>query len=308
MLRSVSVLICTRDRAEMLESCLRSVLESTVAAAEVIVVDQSQDEATRLSVCRYQGGKVPVRYLRGKGVGVSRAKNQGIADCTSDIIVFTDDDCQVDPGWIAALIEPLLAGTASASVGRTVSGRAEGDGDETFSVYAPGSAMAFGPKTHPWRVGGGGNFAVLRQVLRTVGPFDERFGPGAPLKSAEDMDLVHRLLRAGRRIVYVPEAVVWHRSWRDHHGSRRLSRSYGIGAGAYFTKYLLAGDLLSGWRFFQRVAVRSFHLFSGMLRADRRRMSEQAEYLLGLFEGAARFVVQGREAAPTLPNLESRQA
>jgi len=308
MLRSVSVLICTRDRSEMLEACLRSVLENTLPAAEVIVVDQSRDEATRLAVCRYQGGKVPVRYLRGKGVGLSRAKNQGIADCTSDIIAFTDDDCQVDPGWIVALIEPLIAGTASAVVGRTVSGRAEQDGDETFSVYAPGGAMVFGPRTHPWRVGGGGNFAVLREVLRTAGPFDERFGPGAPLRSAEDMDLVHRLLRAGRRIVHVPEAVVWHRSWRDRTGSRRLSRSYGIGAGAYFTKYLLAGDLLSGWRFFQRVGVRSFHLIGGMLRGDRRRMAEQGEYLIGLFEGAARFVVQGRESASALPNLERRQA
>jgi Glycosyltransferases, probably involved in cell wall biogenesis len=308
MLRSVSILICTRDRPEMLETCLRSVLEGTVAAAEVIVVDQSQDEATRLSVCRYQGGKVPVRYLRGKGVGVSRAKNQGIADCTSDIIAFTDDDCLVDPGWIAALIEPLLAGRASASVGRTVSGPAEGDGEETFSVYAPDSAMVFGPRTHPWRVGGGGNFAILRQVLGMTGPFDERFGPGAPLKSAEDMDLVHRLLRGGRRIVYVPEAVVRHRSWRDRDGSRRLSRSYGIGAGGYFTKYLLAGDLLSGWRFFQRFGVRSLHLIAGALRADRRRMAEQGQYLIGLFEGAARFVAQGRETAPALPNLERRQA
>ncbi len=308
MPRSVSVLICTRDRSEMLEACLRSVLECAVPASEVIVVDQSRDESTRLAVCRYQGGKVPVRYLRGKGAGVSRAKNQGIADCTSDIIAFTDDDCRVDPGWIAALVEPLLASNASAVVGRTVSGRAEQDGDETFSVYAPDGARVFGPRTHPWRVGGGGNFAVLREVLRAAGPFDERFGPGAPLRSAEDMDLVHRLLRSGRRIVHVPEAVVWHRSWRDRTGSRRLSRNYGIGAGAYFTKYLLAGDLLSGWRFLQRVGVRSLHFVGGMVHWDRRRMGEQGEYLVGLFEGAARFVAQGRESAPALPNLERRQA
>jgi len=308
MHRSVSVLICTRDRSEMLETCLRSVLECSVPAAEVIVVDQSRDESTRLAVCRYQGGKVPVRYLRGKGFGLSRAKNQGIADCTSDIIAFTDDDCRVDPGWIAALIEPLLSGTASAAVGRTVSGQAEQGGDETFSVYAPGGARVFGRRTHPWRVGGGGNFAVLREALHSAGPFDERFGPGAPLKSAEDMDLVHRLLRSGSRIVHVPEALVWHRSWRDHTSSRRLSRNYGIGAGAYFTKHLLSGDFLSGWRFLQRVAVRSLHLLTGMLRGDRRRMGEQGEYLIGMFEGVARFTVQKRENASALPSLERRQA
>jgi glycosyltransferase involved in cell wall biosynthesis len=308
MHKSVSVLICTRDRSAMLEACLRSVLENSLPAAEVIVVDQSRDEATRLTVCRYQGGKVPVRYLRGKGVGLSRAKNQGIADCTSDIIAFTDDDCRVDPGWISALTEPLLNGTAAAVVGRTVPGSAEPGGEETFSVYAPVGPTAFGARTHPWRVGGGGNFAVLRDVLRAAGPFDERFGPGSPLQSAEDMDMVHRLLRSGRRIIHVPEAVVVHRSWRDQAGSRRLSRCYGIGAGAYFTKYLLSGDLLSGWRFFQRLGVRGAHFIGGLLRGDRRRMSEQGEYLIGLFEGAARFVVQGRENAPALPTLERRQA
>jgi glycosyltransferase involved in cell wall biosynthesis len=305
---SVSVLICTRDRSEMLEVCLHSVLESDLPASEVIVVDQSRDESTRLAVCRYQGGKVPVRYLRGKGVGLSRAKNQGIADCTSDIIAFTDDDCRVDPGWIAALVEPLVNGTASAVVGRTVPGSAEQGGEETFSVYTPVGATAFGARTHPWRVGGGGNFAVLRDVLRAAGPFDERFGPGSPLKSAEDMDMVHRLLRSGRRIVLAPEAVVWHRSWRDRTGLRGLSRCYGIGAGAYFTKYLLAGDLLSGWRFFQRLGIRSAHFIEGVLRGDRRRMSEQGEYLIGLFEGAVRFVAQGREKTPVLPSLERRQA
>src|SRR5207249_5435242 len=98
----------------------------------------------------------------------------------------------------------------------------------------------------------GGNFAVTRGALQRIGEYDERFGPGAAFESAEDMDMVHRLLRAGAKIVYAPAAVVWHRSWRSPQENRLLSRAYGIGTGAYFTKYLLAGDLLSGWRFAQR--------------------------------------------------------
>ena len=304
----VSVLICTRDRSTLLEACLLSVLDCAPPAAEVVVVDQSANESTRLVVCRLQEGKVPVRYLRGRGPGLSRAKNQGIEDCTGDMLVFTDDDCRVDPGWIMALTEPLRAGMASAAVGRTLPDRAGENGEETFSVYAPRGTRRFGPRTHPWRVGGGGNFAVLRDVIRAAGPFDERFGPGAPLQSAEDMDMVHRLLRARRRIVYVPEAVIWHRSWRDRAANRSLARAYGVGAGAYFTKYLLKGDLLSGWRFVQRVGIRSCHLIAGMARGDRRRMGEQSEYLKGLFEGAARFVSGSRPGASGLAGLEREQA
>jgi len=305
---TVSVLICTRDRSAMLEGCLLSVLACSPPPDEVVVVDQSRDEATRMVVCRHQGGKVPVRYLRGKGVGLSRAKNQGIADCTGDIIAFTDDDCRVDPGWVHSLVETLRSGGAAAAVGRTLPGAPGEEGEETFSVYAPRNGQKFNGHSHPWRVGGGGNFAVVRDVIRAAGPFDERFGPGATLRSAEDMDMVHRLLRSGQRIVHVPAALVWHRSWRGPGENRRLSRAYGVGAGGYFTKYFLKGDLLSGWRFFQRFGVRSLHLVTGMARGDRRRVEEQSEYLKGLVEGAMRFALGGRMAAAHNVALEEERA
>ena len=304
----VSILICTRDRSDLLEGCLRSVLACSPGAKEVVVVDQSRDESTRQTVCRHQGGPVPVRYLRGNGLGLSRGKNQGIADCTASIVAFTDDDCRVDPGWIGALTEPIRNSKSAAAVGRTLPERAVGEVEETFSVYAPEGRPAFSPRTHPWRVGGGGNFAATRDLLAVAGPFDERFGPGAPLESAEDMDMVHRLLRTGRRIVYVSEAVVWHRSWRSSTENRRLSRAYGIGAGGYFTKHLLAGDLLTGGRLLARLGVRSLHLARAALQRDRRRVAEQSVYLLGLFEGVGRYLSAGRQAPSPAHRLEREGA
>jgi hypothetical protein len=116
------------------------------------------------------------------------------------------------------------------------------------------------------------------------------------------------LLRSGQRIVHVPAALVWHRSWRGPGENRRLSRAYGVGAGGYFTKYFLKGDLLSGWRFFQRFGVRSLHLVTGMARGDRRRVEEQSEYLKGLVEGAMRFALGGRMAAAHNVALEEERA
>jgi glycosyltransferase involved in cell wall biosynthesis len=289
-LPDVSVLICTRDRSALLEGCLDSVLGCSPPPAEVIVVDQSRDEATRLAVGRRQGGKAPIRYLRGIGTGLSRARNQGIAECTSPVIAFTDDDCRVDPAWLFELTEPLRAGRADAAVGRTLpESNADGAG-ETSSFYAPAGSPVFSRRTHPWRVGGGGNFATGRELLRRAGPYDERFGPGAPLESAEDMDLIHRILRAGDRLVYAPKAVVWHRSWRSAQQNRRLSRAYGIGAGAYFAKHFMAGDWISGWRFVARLAIRIVHLIRSACALDRRGVAEQAIYVAALFEGVGRLL------------------
>src|SRR6266705_3097801 len=300
----VSVLICTRDRSALLEGCLDSVLRCSPAPSEVVVVDQSRDEATRLAVGRRHGAAVPVRYVGGIGKGLSRARNQGIADCVAAVVAFTDDDCLPEPRWLGALTGPILSGGADAVVGRTLPEQSAGGLEETTSVYAPLGCPVFSRRTHPWRVGGGGNFAAAREVLRRNGAFDERFGPGAPLESAEDMDMIHRLLRAGERIVYAPDAVVRHRSWRSAQQNRRLSRAYGIGAGGYFAKHLLAGDWISGWRFVARLGIRTIHLMTALFRRDRRGLAEQAIYLVALFEGAGRFMVGGGAAPGEVTDLE----
>lgn len=293
----VSVLICTRDRSALLEGCLDSVLACLPPPSEVVVVDQSRDEATRSAVGRRQGGAAPVLYVRGVGTGLSRARNQGIAVCAARIIAFTDDDCRVDPAWLEALTEPIRSGRADAAVGRTLPERNAPGAEETSSFYAPPGTPVFTRRTHPWRVGGGGNFAAGRDVLARTGPYDERFGPGAPLESAEDMDLIHRLLRAGERLVYAAGAVVRHRSWRSAPQNRRLARAYGIGAGACFAKHCLAGDWISGWRFVARTAVRTVHLIGAACTLDRRGMAEQAIYIAALFEGVGRLLRSGGPTA-----------
>jgi glycosyltransferase involved in cell wall biosynthesis len=284
-----AVLICTRDRSALLEGCLDAVLRCDPAPAEVIVVDQSAGGASREAVARRRGRGAPVRYVRGAGAGLSRARNQGIAECAAAILAFTDDDCLVDRGWLAALTGPIRTGRADAVVGRTLPEEGGSGGETTFSYYAPARVPVFTRRTHPWRLGGGGNFAAARAALLQAGPFDERFGPGAPLESAEDMDMIHRLLRGGARIVHAPQAVVWHRSWRSPEQNRRLARAYGIGAGGYFAKHFLAGDLISGWRFVARAGIRAVHLARALAARDRREMAGQAAYLSGLFAGAGRY-------------------
>src|SRR2546422_5582445 len=153
----VSVLICTRDRSALVEGCLDSVLACSPAPVEVVVVDQSRDQATRRAVDRRQGAAVPVRYVRGIGHGLSRAKNQGVPECAGAIIAFTDDDCLADPRWVEALTGPIVSGRAGVAVGGAPPGEGGGGGGGTTSVFAPQGGPGFSRAGHPPRRGGGGD-------------------------------------------------------------------------------------------------------------------------------------------------------
>ena len=98
----VSVVISTRNRADMLVGCLRSLIESrATAAVEVIVVDNASTDGTRRVIESFQGHpEVPVHYIWEPRRGVSHGRNAGIARATGRIIAFTDDDIVVSSGWV----------------------------------------------------------------------------------------------------------------------------------------------------------------------------------------------------------------
>jgi GT2 family glycosyltransferase len=132
-------------------------------------------------------------------------------------------------------------------------------------------------------------------LLLRVGGFDERLGAGSPGGSGEDMDLLYRLLRAGARIRYEPQAVIYHE--RQPRDRRLASRSaYGRGIGACCGLWLRGRDLhalgvLAGW-----LRMRG-GMAAGAVR--RRQWSGVREELLVL-GGTARGLVYGFRAGRTV--------
>lgn len=85
----ISVVIPTFNRADRIVRAVRSVLEQTLAPAEVIVVDDGSTDLTRRALSPFIGR---IRYLLTPNGGVSRARNTGIGACRSDWIAFLDSD------------------------------------------------------------------------------------------------------------------------------------------------------------------------------------------------------------------------
>jgi GT2 family glycosyltransferase len=136
--------------------------------------------------------------------------------------------------------------------------------------------------------------AIRRSDLAAVGGFDERLGPGTRFPAAEDNDLGLRLLEAGYRIVYDPEAVLYHRTWRAHGERLRVMWNYGRGQGAFFAKHSRLRDPYILRRFVGEVV----HGTTAAVRRTWRRRRPPAGdivYLTGMVWGA--FDWAGRAAS-----------
>ena len=242
---NLSAAIATLNRPEALARCLDALLSGAVLPAEVIIVDQSENDATRLVVAQRQVITVPIIYIRQQRRGLSASRNTALTQVRYPIVAVTDDDCVPDPGWVAAIERAFALPTApEALTGRVLPLGPELPGTYVVATRESDLRADFSGKALPWLIGSGNNFAVKRDWFTCIGGCDERLGVGSLGKAAEDIDFFYRLLRAGARIQYEPDAVIYHQ--RQSKTQRLTSRySYGYGVGAFCSMWLRRRDLFA---------------------------------------------------------------
>lgn len=209
---AVSVVICTRGRRDHLVRCLVSVFRLTYPDYEVVLVDNNDpgegvfDIATRF----------PCRYVKEIRPGLSRSRNLALQECRGEIVAFTDDDVEVEMGWLDGLVREFQDPKAQAVTGPILPRELATRGQEWFEELAMGPSwlcrMTFDPGDYSPGLspGIGTNMAFRRSFLQTSAGFDPLLGPGTPTCGGEDQDALLRVLSSGGRVVYTPEAVVRH--------------------------------------------------------------------------------------------------
>lgn len=113
-----SCLIPTRDRAQMVQRALLSVLAQERPCDEIIVVDDgSVDGTAEQLMARFP----QVRLVRLPGVGPGRARNAGVAMATGEALLFLDSDDEWTPDHVQRLVPLLAAGSEVAyGIARTI--------------------------------------------------------------------------------------------------------------------------------------------------------------------------------------------
>jgi GT2 family glycosyltransferase len=271
----LSVAISTLERPEALSRCLDALAAGALLPAEVVIVDQSRDERTAGLVEERRGGPLRIRLVRQPRLGLGASQNEAVRSAATDFVAVTDDDCVPDPDWLARL-KSLFESSDPPDL---VTGRVlplPACGEQTYPVALRTSTVprAFDRRSMPWDVGSGNNFAVRRSLFLRAGGCDERLGPGTPAQGGVDMDLFYRLLRAGARVRYDPDVLVWHEreTWEGRRARRPM---YGRGMGACVGMRVREGDahafrLLTSW-----VGLRLGRIGKAARRRDTRGICEE---------------------------------
>jgi GT2 family glycosyltransferase len=288
---SVALAVVTRDRPGLIARCLLPSLRAMDRCdADVLVVDQSDDSETHALI-----QELPwVRYAR-SGPGVSRGRNVAVEASSAPVIVFTDDDVEFGPDWLArmraAIAEPdvgAVCGRGTDSSGRTLPG---------------GRAGVHRWPSDPFNLGHGFNVAFRRAALLDAGPFDELLGGGAPIPAAEDTDMLYRVLRGGWAVICDDSIIVRHRSWRSVEEERRVHANYGAGFAAQTVKHVRRGDRVAARLAAQELGRHAFWTAVAVARRDRRTLRLQAAWARGALAGRAQATkAYGRDAIDRRPS------
>jgi len=263
-----SIIILTWNSEEVIDACLSSLTQGVASFSyEVIVVDNGSQDRTLTTV---RDGYPRARILTNLiNRGVAAARNQGLRMAVGEYCLFLDDDTVVQPGALDRLITYM---DAHDDVGLCGPRLIDGEGNLHLSCrlfptlsdkFARRLPFAFARQLRQAVEMAGWDHASTRDVdymigacqvirrtaLMEVGFLDEHifYGP-------EDVDFCLRLQQAGWRVVYHPEAVVFHLERRITRSFfSRLSYLHLCGLLYYFWKH---GYWMSRRRLYARLAER----------------------------------------------------
>jgi glycosyltransferase involved in cell wall biosynthesis len=207
---SASVVCTVLNEAASLDELLASLAAQTRAPDEIVIVDGGSTDGTweRLAALRERG--LPLVALRRPGANISRGRNEAVRAASGTVIAVTDAGVRLDPGWLAALLEPFERLAPPPDV---VSGFFVAEPRSLFELALGATTLPNVEEIRPASfLPSSRSVAFLKQAWDHVGGYPEW------LDYCEDVVFDLALKRAGRRFAWAPQALVCFRprptGWR----------------------------------------------------------------------------------------------
>lgn len=207
-LPNVSLVVAVYDAEQTIEDCIKSLISLNYPKdkIELLFVNNNSTDRTLEILNKYED---KIKILSEKKQGPAATRNRGILNANGEVIAFTDSDCIVDKDWLIYMVKPL----EDESIGIV--------GGKILSVQPCNYIEKYGETIHdhekavnvskiPYIITM--NWACRLSVLKKVDYFNESF------IKCEDTELSRRIFLAGYRLIYCPDAIIYHRNEKTLRG------------------------------------------------------------------------------------------
>lgn len=198
-----SLIIPAYNAEKTIALCLESALNQSLSREEyeIIVVDDGSTDKTPEIVKRH-----PVRLIQQENQGPAAARNKGANEAKGDILVFTDSDCELDFDFLKRIVSPIeddpeivgVQGSYKTKQKEFMAQFGQVEIETRYKRMAKNKYIDFI-----------GTYAAAykKDIFQKYGGFDTGF----PLASGEDAEFSYRLSEKGNKMVFNPEAFVYHK-------------------------------------------------------------------------------------------------
>jgi len=245
----LSIVIITWNQAPLLERCLRSIAEQDAESSfEVVVLDNGSEDDTREVISRFEFVRA---ILSDENLGVARGRNRGINCASGRYLMMLDDDTEILPGCVDAVVKCMDKHRETAWGAGVKTNLTDGSLQYTArKFYTLGAVIyrrtplgSWFPNAKPLRdhmmsdwdhedvrnvdwVSGSG-YVMSREGIEHIGIFDEKYFFGF-----EDVDWCYRVHKAGKDVLYIPDARIihhWQRSSQKMFSSKAINHLASMG-------------------------------------------------------------------------------
>ena len=196
----ISVTVCVRDGIDWIDDCLDSLVNQTYSPLEIILVDDGSTDGSREKVSRW-GEHELVTAIAQTAQGLSAGRMAALNQSKGEWVAITDIDVRPEPDWIENLLKATEGEEAVAVTGRTVFGTGI---DIVSKIRSVEIEAKYRSRPKNTTLANGPCSMFKRDKLLEIGGFDPSW------YHAEDMEVSLKLIEAGGRIIYTPDAVVNH--------------------------------------------------------------------------------------------------
>jgi glucosyl-dolichyl phosphate glucuronosyltransferase len=228
----LTVVVPTRNRADLLAPCLESLLGQTLDRSEfeVLVIDNGSTDAT-CSVSRTFSARTDnLRYVHEPTPGLHAGRHRGLIEAAGEILVFADDDIEAFPTWLESVCEafgdPDVAMVGGNNVPlflqeppdwlRLLWDRPSPDGGRALPALSLLQIEGGVREISPFKVWGC-NFSVRKSVVLAAGGFHPDGMPEELQRFRGDGEVhIARFVESNRlRCLFHPGASVFHKVTKD---------------------------------------------------------------------------------------------